>query len=444
MSDFEIMAADAAGNLVDISAIAQIQKASSQAKDDEGIETEKSHPYDLKALANMFEENTWHYRCCKAKAQIVAGEIEITPKSGIEPDNKAYLDQKKNLESLIETCNENDESLYDVLEKFWTDYEAFGNAYLEIVADEKGFVREVYSVPAYTIKKVYPNRNDSKFYFIQRRDSGGVARFNSRNYDKIMAGDVPANMMHHMANYYLKSDYYGMPDFLPALMAASLDGNAMAYNSNFFSNATIPGLLIHTVGNGQLDNGQKADIMRYIRSFGKGVDNAHKTLFISTRKGIELKIEKLFSEIKDSSFQKMREQNRDEIIAAHGVPPRIVGIMSAGNLGGTGEGYAQMKIFERLIVMPRQRRLTSFVNRNIVANVENSDLLRINFSGMDLSDPLEKADRAIRLKQGGVIKTNEAREIVGRDPLEEVNIDALEEIVTAYNEIIEQGEIQEI
>jgi hypothetical protein len=52
-------------------------------------------------------------------------------------------------------------------------------------------------------------------------------------------------------------------------------------------------------------------------------------------------------------FEKLSQATREEILAAHGVPPRLVGIVTAGQLGGGSEMEGQMLSFIEMKVKPR-------------------------------------------------------------------------------------------
>jgi hypothetical protein len=88
----------------------------------------------------------------------------------------------------------------------------------------------------------------------------------------------------------------------------------------------------------------------------KGVENAHKTMLLSVpfpKDEAEIKFEKLMVDLKDLPFEKLSQATREEILAAHGVPPRLVGIVTAGQLGGGSEMEGQMLSFIEMKVRPR-------------------------------------------------------------------------------------------
>ena len=72
--------------------------------------------------------------------------------------------------------------------------------------------------------------------------------------------------------------------------------------------------------------------------------------------------QRLTAELKDMPFDKLSAATREEILAAHGVPPRLVGIVTAGQLGGGSEMEGQMLSFIEMKVRPRMKYLENRVN----------------------------------------------------------------------------------
>ncbi|MEG1913309.1 MAG: hypothetical protein RR091_12585, partial [Cloacibacillus sp.] len=90
----------------------------------------------------------------------------------------------------------------------------------------------------------------------------------------------------------------------------------------------------------------------------KGVNNAFRTLLLSIPfEGATIKFEKLMADFKDMPFDKLTQATREEILAAHGTPPRLVGIVTAGSLGGESEADAQLRNFVETKIKPRMKYL---------------------------------------------------------------------------------------
>ena len=66
-----------------------------------------------------------------------------------------------------------------------------------------------------------------------------------------------------------------------------------------------------------------------------GVKNAGRVLLMEDENDrVEIKFEKLNLDVKDLMTTKPFEFFRDVTVASHGVPPRMLGIVTAGQLGG--------------------------------------------------------------------------------------------------------------
>ena len=88
----------------------------------------------------------------------------------------------------------------------------------------------------------------------------------------------------------------------------------------------------------------------------KGAENAFRALMLSIPfENATVKFEKLMADFRDMPFDKLTQATREEILAAHGVPPRLVGIVTAGQLGGAGEADGQLRNFIATKVEPRTK-----------------------------------------------------------------------------------------
>ena len=64
------------------------------------------------------------------------------------------------------------------------------------------------------------------------------------------------------------------------------------------------------------------------------MENAGRIIMLEDeRDRVKIRFEKLNLEVKDLKIAKALEHFRDVVVAAHGVPPRILGIVTPGQLG---------------------------------------------------------------------------------------------------------------
>ena len=79
---------------------------------------------------------------------------------------------------------------------------------------------------------------------------------------------------------------------------------------------------------------------------------------------VNIEFKRFECEVKEASFRLHRQDNRDEILAAHGVPPYRVGVAETGSLGGN-TARESTEIYKRSVIEPRQEMLESMINKHI-------------------------------------------------------------------------------
>lgn len=104
------------------------------------------------------------------------------------------------------------------------------------------------------------------------------------------------------------------------------------------------------------------------------------------------------------SFEKLKNLNRDEIIAAHGVPPRMIGVMSAGTLGGGGELIGQLHSFNELTIIPKQEQIEWFFYQIGYP---------LKLKKIDVTNFKDDSDLVTNLVASGILNINEARAVLG-------------------------------
>jgi len=253
--------------------------------------------------------------------------------------------------------------------------------------------------------------------FIER--AGLTNDFSIYNLNSYYARVDIENNIHQQVNletqklegYHLKydsilSDYYGEPDYIAILRTISTLYKADVYNDKFFENGGKPSLVIIFEDSDPTDDQVKA-IEDYLKTNTGGYENAHKNLILTTGEGNgetkpKIRIEKV-GDIEDLSFEKLKTMGRDEIAVAHGVPPRMLGIVQSGGLGGSGELLAQMEMFLEVIINPKIDLIESFFkNIGIELKIKRFDLS--SMSNDEIGDALVKS---------GVITKSEKKALLG-------------------------------
>lgn len=213
--------------------------------------------------------------------------------------------------------------------------------------------------------------------------------------------------------YYIKyhspsTKFYGEPDYLTVLEQIGVTKKADRYNNSFFDNGARPGYGV--IFENSSPNEQQINAFKtFFSSNYKGYQNAHKTLLLHTGKTSEgqspakIRLEKLDG-VEDMSFEKLRSVNKDEIIAAHGVPPRLVGIVTAGQLGGGTELIDQLHAFNEITIQPKSAIIEDFF-----AEIGVKHKIKI----LDVTNFKDDNALVTNLVNSKIITVAEAKEILG-------------------------------
>ncbi len=391
-----------------------VKKASSQLSEtiikQEGI---VPHPINLAALKTI--DNTYHHKAINFKAVAAVGlGFDLTDEKG------DYISEEKWPEFLIQANPL--ESFHEVILSAFMDFEEIGGGHLEVIQTRKGDPAELYWIPGETM-----HLNKSKDTFIQELNGKtvhftpyGLKKMSKRAKNQVIRFKYPSN----------RSTYYGRPDWIGAVGSMILDALAVEWNYRFFKNNAIPALAVIVEG-GEFDGPTKALVRDFLTQSVKGVDNAHKTLYLPINDpNVKVRFEKIMAEMKDGDFQKLRTSIRDEILSGHGVPPRIMGVVTSGSLGGGGEAEQQLKIFKEVSISPKQRLFESVINRTLLRDKK----MRIKFKGIDLSSDTSDIENVRGLVQDEILTPDEGKNLLDLEDVSKANAgDLIAQIVKLRN-----------
>ena len=285
----------------------------------------------------------------------------------------------------------------DLFVSLMVDQECYGNAFLQVIGTEKQ-VFSLRRLPAITMAR---HRNGYRQRVLNVQGSEKITTFTA---DEII----------HLRPACPLGGFYALPPWIGAEGMLDLTQAAVKYNAAYFKNHGVPEHAIVVYGQ-ELKEEQQTVIKDFFTNEFQGVDNAHRAIVLN-QKNTENRIEfnKLGGERKDGDFINLMNASRDRIIAAHGVPPRLMSIAQAGQLGGGGELAQQLFLFETMDLRPRRRRLLdqlrSLLNK---LSIKRAD---IAFKPLDVTIPTDKTPALANLVQAGIISPDEARELVNDLP----------------------------
>jgi hypothetical protein len=156
--------------------------------------------------------------------------------------------------------------------------------------------------------------------------------------------------------------WYGQPEYLSATSILTLNRAILRLIEKWFDNSMMLDKLFMVEGS-KLTTEQKRELGSFMRRNLQGIENAARSLVLEVERGSKLTVEDLNGSVKEAPYIELRRENRDEIASAHRVPPRLISIISAGQLGAVGEVEGQLKLFKIAFADPRQRKIEAFFRK---------------------------------------------------------------------------------
>lgn len=291
-----------------------------------------------------------------------------------------------------------EDSFSDIISEITVDLHLYGDAYIEIVKDDKGIPVAIYNIYAPSIK-VLVNRHGTVLGYVQNVDT---IRASAGNTKPIIFG--PTELVHFKLPNP-GNEVYGLSPIESLFIPIEADLHAQAYNLTFFKNNAVPKLHL------DLGNCTLPQLKRTKEFFKKEyLGNPHKTLI--TEGGV--KVTPIGTKPAEMEFLNLRKFSRDEILAVLGVPPMKVGITEDVNRASALEAD---KSFKSDKIIPLQRMLAKKINLCIIS-LFNESRVQLEFAELDLRDAREQADIDAKNIESGVMTVNEARKKRGLPPRE--------------------------
>ena len=367
--------------------------------------------YNPTQLITLSEINTYHKRCCDQKALDVAGNgARIVPTTE-DGGNEA---NKKKLEDFFFKRTPR-----DTWQKGHLDFEHCGQAAVEVVRynnNPKAEPKLAAHIPVHTLRihkdktKFLQERGTGKVWFKNITHEGEINNNTGQPLNEEVVANPEtigqrANEVIYLVNHTPRSDFYGIPDSIPAIPAMYGDQGRANYNVEFFENYGIPTYAI-TIS-GDFDEGERDEttgltalelaLQTQLHSIQS---NPHSTMVISVpskdgltgESDVKVDFKPLSVDVKEASFRLYRMDNRDEIITAHGMDPYRIGVMVEGSMGGN-TSIQSKKNYNYGTVQPRQQLWEDKINQHIVQGAFGITDWKFEFLPIDLEE--EESDLAM-------------------------------------------------
>ncbi|MHA7594501.1 phage portal protein [Pantoea sp. XAF26B01_ASV70] len=228
--------------------------------------------------------------------------------------------------------------------RFIQDYLVFGNAYLEKRTNRLG---GVIALEPSLAKFTRRGTDLDTYWFAQYGLTTQPYQF------------TPGSVFHLMEPD-LNQEIYGLPEYLSAIPSTLLNESATLFRRKYYLNGSHAGFIMYMTDAAQ--NQEDVDNIRKAMKSAKGPGN-FRNLFMYSPNGKKdgIQIIPLSEVAAKDEFLNIKNVSRDDMMAAHRVPPQMMGIIP-NNTGGFGDVEKASRVFVRNELMPLQKRFEELNN----------------------------------------------------------------------------------
>lgn len=226
----------------------------------------------------------------------------------------------------------------DDFERFALDFVQMGNGYLEYVPNLGGRLARAEHTPArHTRRGIKPG----VYWF--------VGQIGEQDHE------FAPDRVYHLQQPDVAQEIYGLPEWLSALQSGLLNENATLFRRRYYLNGAHAGFILYL--NEPLADMETSKAIEDRLRQAKGIGN-FKNMFLHIPKGKKDGVQLIpIGEVaaKDE-FSNVKNISRDDLLAAHRVPPQLIGIIPTNN-GGFGKVDEARDAFFETEIVPLARRM---------------------------------------------------------------------------------------
>jgi len=295
-------------------------------------------------LIDLYHKSSVHSTAINSKHQAVVGQ----GLTGLDED-------------ILEHANKEGESWNDVFNKVALDRVLYGGFALEVIwSNDRTKIAEVYHVDySYVRAKKMDMRGNIPGYYIWK-DFGKMKGYLPNKGDipyvpKFSRVDRTApSQLIYFKPYTSGLDYYSLPDYVGSLKTIELDSEVDNFHTNNLKNGLAPSLAITTFTDADVE--EREEIERMLRNAYSGTDNAGSLMYMDVANRDQMpEIVPIPQNGADGYYTTVNDMVTQKILTGHRITsPMLVGIKTAGQLGGRDELLDAYSHFLTTVIYPMQ------------------------------------------------------------------------------------------
>lgn len=330
------------------------------------------------------------------------------------------IPELEGLNDALQVINTEGESLLDVAYKCAIEYITYGNAYFGMARTSDG----VYGFNIPFVKGRVAEKKPGDTGYVGINEDWKIKSFTDGTVERLplwpvweVDEDGIERTVVHIKDYAPGFDYYGLPEWISALLYAEIEYRISKFNSSKFENGFTPSGLLQMFG--AVSPEEARDIVNEVHNqftgTGKNSGLLVQVLSDETYKAVFTPFERT----SEGEFLQLSQISAQAIVSAHRWTMSLAGFATAGQLGTNEQTRMEFEIAQNNVIRPIQEFiLSAVVNRYVDEVAKINPALSGIYLGFANSTPVSFLGQ-IDVNQ--VLTENEKREIAGYGPVEILN-----------------------
>jgi len=270
----------------------------------------------------------------------------------------------------IAMANRND-TVYEVFTKLVTDRVLFGGFAMNVVKSNDGGIAEFYHTDFSRLRAGKEDEFSNVGHYYYSIDWRGSTT-NPNKWKPLeiesfnMLPDSSVSQIMYFKRYNPGMSYYPPPDYLGALTTIQLDVEVKNFHLNNTQNSMMPSMSV-SFTNGVPSEEERDILMRQLEAKYSSTNNAGRIfLFFSENPETAPVITPIPNNASDAWYSQMAPQIEQTILSGWRITsPQILGIKTAGQLGGREELLDAYDLFAEIVIKPIQEEVLKALEKVI-------------------------------------------------------------------------------
>ena len=270
----------------------------------------------------------------------------------------------------IAMANRND-SVFEVYQKLVTDRVLFGGMAMNVVKSNDGGIAEFYHTDFSRLRAGKEDEFSNVGHYYYSIDWRGSTT-NPNKWKPLeiesfnMLPDSDPSQIMYFKQYNPGMSYYPPPDYLGALTTIQLDVEVKNFHLNNTQNSMMPSMSV-SFTNGVPSEEERDILMRQLEAKYSSTNNAGRIfLFFSENPETAPVITPIPNNASDAWYSQMAPQIEQTILSGWRITsPQILGVKTAGQLGGREELLDAYNLFLEIVIKPIQEEVLKALEKVI-------------------------------------------------------------------------------